>query len=38
LDISDRCVSKPILGLKGNDLLLPTGLRIAIGSLKGMGD
>ena len=36
LDISDRYLSNPILGLKGNDLLLTTGLRIAIGSPKGL--
>ena len=36
IDVSDRYLSNPILGLKGNDLLLTTGLRIAIGSSKGL--
>jgi len=36
LDISDRYLSNPILGLKGNDLLLTTGLRVTLGSPKGL--
>lgn len=36
LDVSDRYLSNPILGLKGNDLLLTTGLSITIGSPKGL--
>jgi putative salt-induced outer membrane protein YdiY len=35
-DVSDRYLSNPILGLKGNDLLLTTGLRVTFGSTKGM--
>jgi putative salt-induced outer membrane protein len=36
LDISDRYLSNPILGLKGNDLLMTTGLSITVGSSKGL--
>lgn len=35
-DVSDRYLSNPILGLKGNDLLLTTGVRVTVGSSKGM--
>jgi putative salt-induced outer membrane protein YdiY len=35
-DVSDRYLSNPLLGLKGNDLLLTTGIRVTIGSTKGM--
>ena len=35
-DVSDRYLSNPILGLKGNDLLLTTGIRVTVGSTKGM--
>jgi putative salt-induced outer membrane protein YdiY len=35
-DVSDRYLSNPILGLKGNDLLLTTGLRVTLGSPKGI--
>lgn len=35
-DVSDRYLSNPILGLKGNDLLLTTGVRVTLGSTKGI--
>jgi hypothetical protein len=31
ITFSDRYISDPPLGLKGNDLLLSTGLRLAFG-------
>jgi putative salt-induced outer membrane protein YdiY len=36
VDVSDRYLSNPILGLKGNDLLLTTGIRVTVGSTKGL--
>jgi len=34
--LSDRYISNPILGLKGNNLLLTTGLRLTFGPAKGL--
>ena len=36
LDASDRYISNPVNGLKGNDLLLTTGIRVAFGVNKGL--
>ena len=35
LDLSDRFISDPILGLSGNDLLMTTGIRITFGRASG---
>jgi hypothetical protein len=31
IDVSDRYQSNPLFGLKGNDLLLTTGIRVTFG-------
>ena len=36
VDASDRYISNPVNGLKGNDLLLTTGIRMAFGANKGL--
>jgi putative salt-induced outer membrane protein YdiY len=36
LDASDRYITNPVNGLKGNDLLFTTGIRVAFGANKGM--
>ena len=36
IDASDRYISNPVNGLKGNDLLLTTGIRVAFGANKGL--
>ncbi|HVH88327.1 MAG TPA: DUF481 domain-containing protein [Terriglobales bacterium] len=36
IDASDRYISNPLIGLKGNDLLLTTGVRVAFGANKGL--
>ena len=36
LDASDRYISNPVNGLKGNDLLFTTGVRFAFGAGKGL--
>jgi putative salt-induced outer membrane protein YdiY len=36
LDASDRYITNPVNGLKGNDLLFTTGLRYAFGASKGL--
>lgn len=35
IDLSDRYLSNPVFGLKGNDLLLTTGVRVTFGPQKG---
>jgi putative salt-induced outer membrane protein YdiY len=35
VDLSDRYISNPLFGLKGNDLLLTTGVRVTFGKQKG---
>jgi hypothetical protein len=34
IDLSDRYLSNPLFGLKGNDLLLTTGVRVTFGPQK----
>ncbi|HZU21750.1 MAG TPA: DUF481 domain-containing protein, partial [Terriglobales bacterium] len=36
VDASDRYITNPVNGLKGNDLLFTTGVRVAFGANKGM--
>jgi putative salt-induced outer membrane protein len=36
LDASDRYITNPVNGLKGNDLLFTTGVRVSFGATKGM--
>lgn len=36
LDASDRYITNPVNGLKGNDLLFTTGVRVAFGANKGI--
>jgi len=36
VDASDRYITDPVNGLKGNDLLFTTGVRIAFGANKGL--
>ncbi|MBV9075751.1 MAG: DUF481 domain-containing protein [Acidobacteria bacterium] len=36
VDASDRYITNPLNGLKGNDLLFTTGVRLAFGAGKGM--
>ena len=35
VDASDRYITNPLNGLKGNDLLFTTGVRVAFGANKG---
>ena len=34
--VSDRYITNPVNGLKGNDLLFTTGVRVAFGANKGL--
>lgn len=36
VDASDRYITNPVNGLKGNDLLFTTGVRVAFGANKGL--
>jgi putative salt-induced outer membrane protein len=36
VDASDRYITNPVNGLKGNDLLFTTGVRLAVGANKGL--
>ena len=36
VDASDRYITNPVNGLKGNDLLFTTGIRLAFGANKGL--
>ncbi len=36
VDASDRYITNPVNGLKGNDLLFTTGIRVAFGANKGL--